>query len=221
MKLLFKYTSRSRVDRFFEGLDSIINNIADKENYIVLCSFDIDDTAYANKEFLSKVQSYEKVIVYYGTSESKIFAINRDMVFAPHYDILVNFSDDIVITQYGFDNIIREEMMYNYPSMDGVLHFKDKNNGDKLMTMSIMGKRYYDKFNYIYHPDYISLWSDNEAQQVAKILGKYTFVDKLIYEHKHPAYNLAPMDEQYKLTESFYHIDGETFKKREANNFYL
>jgi len=85
--------------------------------------------------------------------------------------------------QKGFDNIIREEF---YKNLDQFVHFPDGFTADRLATMSIMGREYYNRFKYIYHPDYISLWCDNEAMEVAKMLGCYTYVDKNIFQHLHP-----------------------------------
>lgn len=222
MNILFKYTSKSRPSRFINGLDSIVSNLTDLENYKILCSFDANDAAYMNTEFLEKVSSYKKVIIVVGNSTSKIDAINRDVNDINYdWDILVNFSDDQEFITKGFDDLIRIQMQSRFGGTDGVLHFKDKNNEDKLMTLSIIGKEYYKRFNYIYHPSYKSLWCDNEAMIVAKKLEKYLFVDEVIFNHNHPAYKKADNDAQYLLTESFYGIDGDNFKKRQEINFNL
>ena len=42
-KILFKYASRSRAGKFFEGLDNILNNVADLNNFCILVSLDSDD----------------------------------------------------------------------------------------------------------------------------------------------------------------------------------
>jgi hypothetical protein len=53
-------------------------------------------------------------------------------------------------------------------------------------TLCILGKKYYDRFGYIYHPSYKSFWCDNEFTDVANELGKQTFIDKVIIRHVHP-----------------------------------
>ena len=62
-----------------------------------------------------------------------------------------------------------------YPNTDGVLWFNDGNQGNRLNTLCILGKKYYERFNYIYHPDYTSLWADNEFMDVANLLNKQIF----------------------------------------------
>jgi hypothetical protein len=101
------------------------------------------------------------------------------------------------------------------------LHFPDGYANEKLCTYTIMHWDYYNKFGYIYHPDYKSLWADNEQMIVAKRLYKYRFVDEQILEHIHPSAGKAHKDAQYIITEKFNSVDKATFLKRQRNNFDL
>lgn len=223
MKILFKYTTRSRRSNFLRGIDSIINNLSDKENYHIYTTFDVDDDKMRP---LPEIKGNHNYIA--GTSKSKIDAINRDMDFINSqydWDILVNMSDDVVFEVKGFDDIIRDKFKMegwegeNAPFiLDKVVHFPDGNRKD-LLTVSIIGREYYNRDNYIYHPDYKSLYCDNEAMEVAKMRGCYKFVDKEIFNHLHPAYNKGLFDEQYQHTESFGHQDYQTYQRRKANGF--
>ena len=221
MKILFKLTSRSRHTNFFRALDSIIDNCT-SDQYQILCSLDFDDKTMCNDEVRQSLAWYfhkgVPIVYHYGASKNKVDAINRDMEIRGHWDILVNVSDDQIFTVVGFDEIIRANMPAD---LDCFLHFPDGHAGERLATLSIMGRAYYDRFGYIYHPDYISLWCDNEAMEVAKKLGKYKLVSERIFEHLHPANGNAPTDAQYKKTESYYRIDEKTFNRRKAMNFYL
>lgn len=219
--ILYKYTSRSRPEQFYRGLTSIINN-SRSSNYKILCSFDKDDpTLNQYLEYLSGVEE-DKITICTGASKNKIDAINRDLnSYSENWDILVNMSDDMVFTKDGFDIIIKQAFNDNFPTFDGVVHYPDQDAGQKLMTMSILGKKYYQRFNYIYHPDYTSLWCDNEAMDVAIMLGKYKYFSARIFDHIHPAYGHCQTDEQYKHTESFFESDKAVYIKRKANNFKL
>ena len=75
--------------------------------------------------------------------------------------IVLLASDDMIPMEKGFDNIIIDKMKNYYPDTDGVLWFNDGYQGDKLNTLCILGKKYYDRFGYIYNPEYISVLSDN------------------------------------------------------------
>jgi hypothetical protein len=147
---------------------------------------------------------------------TKVDAINRDLNECGYeWDILINMSDDMVFTQYGFDDIIRQEFHeYN----DQTLLFHDGNRFD-LVTMSIMGREYYKRDKYIYNPEYKSLYCDNEFTEVAIIRGCLKKVNRVIFNHLHPAYGRGKFDAQYQHTESFSSIDCETYNKRKQNGF--
>lgn len=218
LRILFKYTTRSRRSNFLRGIDSIINNLADKENYHIFTTIDADDDKMRP---LPEVKGNHTFIV--GTSKSKVDAINRDMGYINSkydWDVLVNMSDDVVFTEKGFDNIIRNQFGYgsDFVNLDQVLHFPDGNRSD-LLTVSIIGRDYYNRDNYIYNPEYKSLYCDNEAMEVAKMRGCYKFVDTVIFNHLHPAYGKGNMDSQYQHTESFFYEDQITYNKRKLNNF--
>lgn len=222
-KIFFKYTSKSRVNNFFRGLDSIVNNLAKKEDYHILCSFDVDDKEYANPGFIERLKTYENVSHYFGISTSKIYAINRDILLAPAWDILVNMSDDFIFTQWGFDDLIRTAFQQHFSDLDGFCHFHDGFQ-PRLATMSIIGRKWFDRTGYIYHPSYITEYCDVEEQEKAKILGRYKYMGEeiKIMMHIHP-YNAhkEAIDELYKKNMLSSNLDKENYFKRLAINFDL
>jgi len=220
-RLLFKYTSRSRPRRFIEGLESITSMVSDKENYTILCSLDEDDTTMNTLAMQEEIGRFPKTFIQYGTSKSKIDAINRDMDAVKDWDILVVMSDDMRFTAYGFDQLIREGMAHNFPDLDGFLHYPDTTARHALATMSIMGRKYYELDNYIYNPAYLSLFCDNEAMEVAQIRRKYLYMGIPIIDHQHPAYGGYEWDEQYRVQQNLWNVDEATFKERKRKMFDL
>lgn len=222
-KILYSLASRSRPEKLINCIENIIN-LSRHDNYIILLTLDVDDVTVATKEFNEKLKSYgEKVKPVYQFSKSKIDAINKNTWIITDFDILINFSDDQKFLIEGFDLEIIKDMEEFFPDTDGFLHYPDSHAKHLLPTMSIIGKKYYARFNYIYHPDYVNVYCDNEAMDVAKILGKHQFVDKNIYDHFHPAWGTADTDEQYLKSENpaSYAIDAATYEKRKLNNFGL
>lgn len=218
MRILFKYTTRSRRSNFLRGYDSILNNIANREDYHILISVDKDDQSMFPLPVLDGNHTF---VV--GNSKNKIDAINRDLnEFDYDWDILINMSDDMIFTKKGFDDIIRAEF---YNDFNQYLHFNDGNQKCNVCTMHIVGRNYYDRFNYIYHPDYISLWCDVENDIVAKQLGCYKYMGDNIklFRHLHPAWGLAPQDALSIKTEdrALWVADEITFNKRKIKNFGL
>lgn len=226
-KILFKFASRSRNQKFFTGLDNILNNLADLENFCILVSLDVDDITMNNPDSIRRITEYvnkypDKIIVKFGYSKNKIDAINRDVneikeIF--DFDILINFSDDMEFTAHSFDEVIRNKFYLHYADTDGNIYFNDGYVGDRISTMSIIGRKYYDKFNYIYHPSYSSLWCDNEYTEVAKRNQKIIYFHENIFKHNHPANIGGFIDEQYVRTESFSEIDRQNYESRLKNNF--
>lgn len=214
--ILFKLATRSRMQKAYNSILNIME-MCQSDNYTILLSCDFDDEAMKGFKF-----NDERVIICYGNSKSKIDAINRDMDIAPKFDILINTSDDMVFTTKGFDNIIRQDFEGN---LDQFIHYSDGNQKENISTMSIMGVDYYKRFNFIYHPDYLSLWCDAEATDVAVMLGKYKYMgdDKVLFRHMHPAWNLAESDEQYQKTESqeMWNHDYKVITERKARQYDL
>ena len=204
----------------YRAFKSVIDNAIFPFKIIV--SVDEDDTVTMQSLELLKIKQYgglkyalnsnDSVDVCIGSSKNKIDAINRD-VPQSGWDILVNLSDDQIFTKRGFDEVIAQ------CGKDEFLHLPDGHVNELLPTMSVIGYDYYKRFNYIYHPDYVSLWCDNEAMDVAKKLGCYKYLNEHIFEHLHPAWGKAPIDAQLLHTQKFYRQDERTYRKRKSLGF--
>jgi hypothetical protein len=214
--ILFKLATRSRPEKARASINNIIENCL-SNNFTILVSSDFDDDSMKNFSYV-----HSNVTIIYGISKSKIDAINRDMDIVKDWDILINTSDDMVFITKGFDNIIRQDFEGN---LDQFIHYSDGNQKENISTMSIMGVDYYERFNYIYHPDYKSLWCDAEATDVAVMLGKHRYMgdDKILFRHMHPAWGLAESDEQYQKTEApeMWDHDYKVILERKARNYDL
>jgi hypothetical protein len=163
-----------------------------------------------------------KVLTIGGNSKSKIDACNRDMDRAKDWNIVVLLSDDMIPQTTGWDVTILQAMSDNYSDTDGVLFFNDGFRKGDLNTMCILGKKYYDRFGYLYHPDYVSFYCDDEFTQVGYLLGKQKYFDKVIFKHEHPGNGFnKEFDQLYKLNEKNFFKDKETFNKRRREGFFL
>jgi hypothetical protein len=112
-------------------------------------------------------------------------------------------------------------MKEHYPDTDGVLWFNDGHQGNNLNTLCILGKKYYERFNYIYHPEYKSVWSDNEFMLVGNILKKQTYFDEVIIEHEHPDWGYGNRDVIHRINSQNESHDRNLFTTRKNNNFFL
>lgn len=218
MKILYKFATRSRPDRLFKCLDNM-KTMMMHPDYEIQITADINDDTMFNPEVSSRLLGYKNTFIHYGTSLNKVNAINRDMGLFNGWDILINMSDDMEFIQYGFDITIIKD--YQTVNGDILMHYPDQAAGHALITMAIMDRKYYDRFGYIYNPEYKSLFCDNEQQAVAKLLGRYKFFKRRLFNHNHPAWGLAPVDSLMIHTESFFQEDKATYERRQAINFGL
>jgi hypothetical protein len=217
IKILYKLTSRSRPDRCKQTIASIVGNSRTDKEYMILLSCDIDDESMQDFEY--KDYTDGRLVIIKGVSKNKIDAINRDVNQIDYdWDVLVNVSDDMIIEK-GFDSVVRSAFQH---SLDLFLHLPDGYANERLATMSIMGREYYNRFDYIYHPSYESVYCDNEAMDVARSLNKYLYINEHVFKHIHPA-NVGShlMDEQYKKTEAsdVHGRDCQNYQQRKQLQF--
>lgn len=212
MVILYKLTSRSRPAKMYKAYKSVVDNAV--LNWVMILSVDSDDSVTLNSDEFKHMQWDKRVSIHVGMSKNKIDAINLD-VPTSGWDILVNLSDDQVFTVKSFDTIIAQ------CGADEFLHLPDGYVNERLATMSIMGIDYYKRFGYIYHPDYASLWCDNEQMEQAIKLGCYKYINEHIFTHEHPAWTGEKPDAQLEHTQKFYRQDQRTYNRRKSLNFPL
>jgi hypothetical protein len=216
MKLRIKFPTRGRSKKFFNVLDKYVNYLHDKENYEIIVSCDVDDKDMNTTENINKLKKYKNLKYFFGDNKSKIEAINANM--EGDFDIVLLASDDMIPQIEGYDEIIRSNMKLHYPDTDGVLWFFDGYRKD-LNTLCILGKKYYNRFNYIYNHEYKSFWCDNEFTDVAKKLGKQKYFDYCIINHEHPDILKKEYDDTYIKN----NISGDevVYNRRKLVNFNL
>lgn len=218
MKILIKFPTRGRRDKFFNVLDIYYQLASNNDNIEFQITIDTEDETMNNNIVLSKLNTYKNLKYSLGVSKNKIDAVNRNLTIGG-WDIILLASDDMIPKVKEYDDIIINKMTELYPDTDGVLWFNDGNQGVKLNTLCILGKKYYERFNYIYHPDYTSLWADNEFMDVANLLNKQTYFNDVIIRHEHPDAGFSQRDFVHDDNMKFNYIDKDIYLKRKSNNF--
>ena len=170
-----------------------------------MVSCDLDDTSMNNKDVISRLKKYPNLSFYFGKRVNKIEAVNRDINRHLNFDVLLVASDDMFPVLKNYDEIIINNMYKHFPNLDGVLHFNDGRVQEKLNTLAIMGKKYYNRFNYVYFPGYISVFCDTEMMIVSRILGKVVYIDQVIIRHDHPTFGFKPDALHIKNESKGYH----------------
>lgn len=209
MKILVKIPSRSRPHQCMERVMLMKSlQLTNSVKYIV--SLDRDDNRLTDYKIPGT-----KLIT--GDSKTKVEAYNRDIP-KKGWDIMIVSSDDMRCVKPGWDVIIQAAMKRNFPDTGGVLWFNDGHVGNKLNTLPIIGRKRYEHFGYVYHPDYTSLWCDNEFMEVNA--DKQIYNDLILFDHAHPAWDkTVRTDELYKRNESFFHSDKIVYESRQRQGF--
>lgn len=207
--LLVKWPTRGRPQLFRETFRRW-----DVGDVRFLVSLDEDDPSVgAYREFLRGRRNVKVVV---GTSRNKVEACNRDLDGEP-FDVVVLASDDMVPQREDWAARVVAMMREHWPDGDGVLHLNDGRNGRVLNTLCVCGKKWFVRRGFFYHPDFTSLWCDNEWQEVSERAGRAQYVDEVLIRHNWIG-DHAP-DELHRRNESFYETDAATFQRRRAAGF--
>lgn len=221
MTLLIKFPTRGRKDKCLATFRKYHEMCADVSAMRFAVSIDHDDREMNDPAVVQQLEALGHTSVVVGTSRSKIEAVNRDMERFTGWDIVLLASDDMIPQVAGYDAVIRERMQQYFPDTDGVLWFNDGFLGKKLNTLCILGRKYYERFGYIYYPGYRSTWCDNEFTDVATALGKQRYFDEVLIRHEHPDWGYGQQDHIHHQNLSDLRHDKKLYKKRRAVNFDL
>jgi len=189
VKLLIKFPTRQRPALFFETLSKYILMSSGLHQIEYVISMDEDDVSMNNEQVRDRLSglmdSGVDIKYFYGNSKTKIEAINADMEKASaDWDMVFNGQDDMIPTAEGYDNIMLTRLIERFPDTDGAIWLNDQYMGyDENCTIVAAGRKYYERFGYIYYPGYDSVFADNEYTEVGKALGKLVYVSDRVVKH--------------------------------------
>lgn len=212
-KLLIKFPTRNRPDKFKKVLQLYIDGLSGKHDVKFVITMDEDDLTMNNEDIKNWLNSLPIKLKYnYGHSKSKIEAVNADLE-NEDADVLLLASDDMIPQLKDYDDIIFDVFSQAFPNFDGAIKFNDGLRNDDLMTLCVMGWPLYKQFGYIYHPEYTSVYCDTEQTLVLKKMNKLAVCDTCIAKH---AWTAAPWDELHARNENsdMYKKDKEVFDRR-------
>jgi hypothetical protein len=220
--LLIKFASRGRPEKFFSSIANIKESIG-TNNYLILATFDEDDLRYNNPAFINRLKLISQLEYEFIKPSGKIGAINSGINSRLNipWTWLVNFSDDMRFTINGWYDRMKADIS-RVTQSDYFAHFNDGFCGDRLSTMTVIDREYYERFFYIYPPGYKSLSCDAEAYFVAKLLGRYHYFDAIYFNHEHPGNSKwFKKDELYQINNKYQDEDADYFHKRMRKYFYV
>jgi hypothetical protein len=204
-RVLIKISVDSGPERFFSNLDQYYAKLSNKHSVHFLASCAADDIAMKSDSVKSCLAKYQNLNCSFDKTE----------LLGDNFDLLIIADGDVIPQVSGYDDIVVQKMKKAFPDGDGVLCICDESANDLLCRYPVMGRKYYQRFGYVYHPHYTSSFGKNELFEVARKLGKYN--DKFLMLFKKNDTKNYDNGAVEKLVAS----DRETFRYRRAAEFNL
>jgi len=208
------HPSRGRCFQSFKCVNLWVESCSKHNDIEYIMSLDTDDV----KNYIDLTENTIgrvnfKVVV--GENTNVVQALNRGAKAATG-DILIYVSDDFECL-LNWDIVIQQAVKGND---DWVLHVNDGIQ-QNTATISILSRKYYERFGRIYHPDYISMWVDPDFTCEAKALGKLISRMDITFKHNHHTIGGLPFDATYAKENSgtAWKHGEKVFYERQANNF--
>lgn len=227
MRILLKCPTRWRPQRVIDTLSKYIRMANRLDLLGVAVSCDLDDTTMTRNIIQDEVrQTIQKAAwgqIFFSDNKSKIEACNADMVNIKYeWDIVVLVSDDMIPQTKGYDDIIRNQMIARFPDTRGILWFNDGIQEDKLNTLCVFGRKFYEQQGFIYHPAYKSLFCDTEFTDLCRTEYKdiCAYIPYCIIRHEHPGTGFPQkMDVLYAANQKFWYDDMYTYISRKRYDY--
>jgi mannosyltransferase OCH1-like enzyme len=216
-KILIKIPTLRRPQQLIESINSFLDNAHNKDNIYFVITVDINDELTNNNKVIEQLNSYKNLTICQANTESKVDAYNLH-IDPVQFDILILSSDDMIVMQKSYDQIIIDTMNKHFPDLDGVLWF-DTTDSQRTNTLAIIGKKLYDQIKPIYKYCYTSYYCDDEFGQVTMKLGKMIRIEQTLIQHKIPDHLIMSDDSTYLKSLSFSIKDKTVYKIRKRVQF--
>lgn len=88
-----------------------------------------------------------------------------------------------------------------------------------VLTIPIMSRSLYEKLGYFWHPDYRSMFCDQDLYYSAKNLNALILAPELRFEHMHPVAGKGKYDETYTRSTANWDQGKSVYQQRQRLNF--
>ena len=219
MTITIIHPSRSRPEQAYGTMLKWLTSAKDGYGIEYILSVDSDEPQMdkyihaANLHNVPTVNLYNiKLLV--NDNKSAIEAINNAAKVSTG-DLLLVVSDDFSCP-YHWDAALIE-------ALEGKRDFLVKvDDGAQpwIPTLPIMDRKYYERFGYIYHPDYVHLFADTEAGHVAHMLGRVIELP-IKFPHNHYTTGKVKRDEINVKNDATWQQGEKLYLQRLMRNFDL
>lgn len=176
MKISIIHPSKGRPEQAYKTAMNWISKADNSFQYLLM----LDSDGKTGYDELYSI-GYPKIQVIVSGSKNAIEAINNGVDFT-HGNIIIAISDDFDCPEH-WDTLllaaIGDKQDFCAKTNDG--------HQDWLITLPIMDRIFYNRFGYVYHPDFSHMHADLDLSCRAWMLGKYI---SLPLEFKHNHYSI-------------------------------
>jgi hypothetical protein len=193
------HPTRNRFKQAQETTNKWLSRADGNIEYIL--SVDLDDLNYKNSS-----------IAFISDNKSAIEAINNAAKKASG-NIFIIISDDTDCPEH-WDTLLLQ-------ALEGKSDFCAKTDDGlqpTLITMPIMDRIYYERYGYVYHPDFLHMHCDEELTCVALMTGKYIKLP-ITFLHNHYTTGKTEIDDINRKNNATWAQGQKTLNEHAKNNF--
>lgn len=208
------HPSRGRPKKAYDTAKQWIEKAGVDVEYIL--SIDNDDPEYKNYWDSKVIHDMGKYILH-NDNTSVVEATNRAAKESTG-DILVYLSDDFECFDNWGPAVLKEFEGVTNPLLikvdDGLQDFIVP-----VLTIPIMNRALYNRLGYFWHPEYKSMFVDEDLYWTSRKLSALKYCPHLKFQHNHVSIGRAKDDDTYRRSAANWNQGKELFKKRQALKF--
>ena len=215
------HPSRNRAEMAFNTIYKWLSNASGTipiEYIISIDNNEPDVYRYEANFYILKIKHSDKwVQIVKNNNDSAIQAINYGATLTTQNLIIVVSDDFDCFPNWDIFLIdaLKDKKDFIVKTSDGIQ--------DYIITLPIMDREYYNRFNYIYNPEYQHMFCDTEMTDVGHLLGKVIDLksDTNVFKHNHYTVGGMQKDVINEKNDATW-VQGENlYYSRKANQFYL
>lgn len=205
MKISILHASRSRPQMAHNTRHKWLSSALYPQNIEYILSLDDDDPL---------ISKYDTPFICNDTNRSAIDAFNRAAEQSMG-QLLIAISDD-------FDCPLHWDKLLIDAIGDRTDFCAKTDDGQQswIITLPIMDRVYYERFGYIYHPEYNHLFCDTEMTHVADMLGRKVTLP-ITFPHNHYTTGVNAKDAVNVKNDATWAQGEALYLERMKRNFYL
>jgi glycosyltransferase involved in cell wall biosynthesis len=212
LRISLIHPSRGRIARAAEAIREWLSNASGRHEYEYLLSVDDDDPARTEYAALARERGVRLAV---HRNRSIVDAVNHAAALS-HGDLLIVVSDD-----FGCPPSWDLSLETAIGGRRNVAVLVNDAAAGHIMTLPIVDREYYESCGYVYYPEYISMFCDDDLTEHARQTGRLIDARHLTFPHRHFLSGAVPVDATYRRQgRGLAWLEGRrVLARRRATNF--